>query len=115
SDTVRGILDGHILLSRELAARGHYPAIEVLGSISRVMRDVISNEHSNSAYELQRMLATYRKSEDLISVGAYKAGTNPETDKAISKIDAINKFLMQSTNELISFDETVDRLIKLVH
>lgn len=115
SDTVRGILDGHILLSRELAARGHFPAIEVLGSISRVMRDVITTEHSNSAYELQRMLATYKKSEDLISVGAYKAGSNPETDKAISKIDSINKFLMQSTNELISFDETVDRLIKLVN
>lgn len=113
SDTVRGILDGHILLSRELAARGHYPAIEVLGSISRVMRDVITSQHSKSAYELQRMLATYKKSEDLISVGAYKPGSNPETDKAIQKIDAINNFLNQSTNELVSFDETVDRLLKL--
>lgn len=113
SDTVRGILDGHILLSRELASRGHYPAIEVLGSISRVMRDVISSQHSKSAYELQRMLATYKKSEDLISVGAYKPGSNPETDKAIQKIDAINNFLNQSTNELVSFDETVDRLVKL--
>ena len=113
SDTVRGILDGHILLSRELAARGHYPAIEVLGSISRVMRDVITSQHSKSAYELQKMLATYKKSEDLISVGAYKPGSNPETDKAIQKIDAINNFLNQSTNELVSFDETVDRLLKL--
>lgn len=113
SDTVRGILDGHILLSRELASRGHYPAIEVLGSISRVMRDVISSQHSKSAYELQKMLATYKKSEDLISVGAYKPGSNPETDKAIKKIDAINNFLNQSTNELVSFDETVDRLVKL--
>ena len=113
SDTVRGILDGHILLSRELAARGHYPAIEVLGSISRVMRDIISNEHSNAAYQIQRMIATYSNSEDLINVGAYKSGSNPETDKAISKIDAINKFLMQSTNEIISYDETVDQLMKL--
>jgi len=79
------------------------------------MRDIISKEHSNSAYEIQRMLATYRKSEDLISVGAYKSGSNPETDKAINKIDSINKFLMQSTNELISYDETVDRLIKLAN
>lgn len=115
SDTVRGILDGHILLSRELAARGHYPAIEVLGSISRVMRDVITKEHSEAAYALQRMLATYKKSEDLISVGAYKPGSNPETDKAIQKIDAINNFLNQSTNELVSFDETVARLTKLAN
>jgi flagellum-specific ATP synthase len=115
SDTVRGILDGHILLSRELAARGHFPSIEVLGSISRVMRDVITSEHSNAAYSVQRLLATYRNQEDLISVGAYKAGTNPETDRAIQKIDAINKFLTQATNELVSFDESVDRLLKLAN
>lgn len=114
SDTVRGILDGHILLSRELAAKGHFPSIEVLGSISRVMRDVITSEHSKAAYEVQKMMATYLNSEDLISVGAYKAGTNPDTDKAIKKIDAINNFLTQNTNELISFEETVDRLFKLV-
>ncbi|MFN3196478.1 MAG: FliI/YscN family ATPase [Chlorobiota bacterium] len=114
SDTVRGILDGHILLSRDLAAKGHYPAIEILGSVSRVMRDVISKEHSEAAYRLQNLIAAYRNSEDLINVGAYKPGSNEETDKAIEKISAINDFLTQSTNELVSLEETAQRLIDLV-
>lgn len=115
SDTVRGILDGHIILSRDLAARGHFPPIEVLGSISRVMRDIITSEHSDVAYAVQRLLATYRSQEDLISVGAYKQGTNPETDRAIQKIEAINKFLTQTTTELVSFDESIDRLVNLAN
>jgi flagellum-specific ATP synthase len=97
-----------------LAAKGHYPAIEILGSVSRVMRDVISNEHSEAAYRLQNLIAAYRNSEDLINVGAYKPGSNEETDKAIEKIGAINDFLTQSTNELVSLEETAQRLIDLV-
>jgi len=114
SDTVRGILDGHILLSRDLAAKGHYPAIEILGSVSRVMRDVIIQEHSAAAYKLQSLLAAYRNSEDLINVGAYKPGSNEETDKAIEKISAIKDFLTQSTNEHVSLEETRQRLLSLV-
>ncbi len=114
SDTVRGILDGHILLSRDLAAKGHYPAIEILGSVSRVMRDVITQDHSAAAYKLQSLLAAYRNSEDLINVGAYKPGSNEETDKAIEKISAINDFLTQSTNEHVSLEETRQRILSLV-
>lgn len=114
SDTVRGILDGHILLSRDLAAKGHYPAIEILGSVSRVMRDVITQDHSSAAYKLQSLLAAYRNSEDLINVGAYKPGSNEETDKAIEKISAINDFLTQSTNEHVSLEETKQRILSLV-
>ena len=113
ADTVRGILDGHIVLSRELAARNHYPAIDVLASVSRLMNDVTTPEHRSLAGRLRDVLATYRASEDLINIGAYSAGSNPKIDFAISKIDAINSFLKQRVDERVSFEATVNALREL--
>jgi len=113
ADTVRGILDGHIVLSRELAARNHYPAIDVLASVSRLMNDVTTPEHRSLAGRLRDVLATYRASEDLINIGAYSAGSNPKIDLAISKIDAINGFLKQRVDERVSFEATVNALREL--
>jgi flagellum-specific ATP synthase len=113
SDAARGILDGHILLSRKLASVGHYPAIEVLGSVSRVKNDVITDDHKNAAADVQEMLANYKDAEDLISVGAYQKGSNPKTDKAIAHIESINSYLKQGINEDISFGDSIVRLIEL--
>lgn len=113
SDTVRGILDGHISLSRELAEASHYPAVDVLSSVSRIMDDIVSEEHAQAAAKLQRLIATYKQSEDLINIGAYEKGSNPEVDKAIAKIDQINNFLTQSTKEKVSYQETVAELIQI--
>ncbi|MCR5154561.1 MAG: flagellar protein export ATPase FliI [Lachnospiraceae bacterium] len=110
TDTARGILDGHIMLSRKLAHKNHYPAIDVLQSISRVMSSIASPEHKKAANELKNVLATYNDAEDLINIGAYKAGSNKEIDRAIEKIDDINAFLCQETMENVSFNETVERL-----
>lgn len=106
ADTVRGILDGHIVLSRDLAARNHYPAIDVLSSVSRLMPDVTDEEHRRYAGQIRDVLATYKAGEDLINIGAYAAGSNPKIDFAIRKIDAVNTFLRQRTNERSSFDAT---------
>lgn len=113
SDTVRGILDGHISLSRELAEASHYPAVDVLSSVSRIMEDVVSKEHEEAAAKLQKLIATYNQSEDLINIGAYEEGSNPEVDKAIDKIDEINNFLTQGINEKASYKNTVEQLIKI--
>lgn len=113
SDTARGILDGHIILSRRVATTGHYPAIDVLESISRLRKEVTTAEHNNAAYEIQSIMAEYRGAEDLISVGAYQKGANPKIDRAIRLIDPINKFLRQKTDEKITFDETVHDLIAI--
>lgn len=113
ADTSRGILDGHIILSRKLANKGHYPSIDVSDSVSRVMTDIISEEHKIAAKKLQRLIALYNNSEDLINVGAYKEGSNPELDSAIRKIDEINKFLNQDVHEFLSFEEIVNSLIEL--
>lgn len=99
ADTVRGILDGHIVLSRDLAARNHYPAIDVLSSVSRLMPDVTTKEHRRCAGQLRDVLATYKASEDLINIGAYAHGSNPRVDFAISKIDQANAFLKQGVDE----------------
>jgi flagellum-specific ATP synthase len=107
ADAVRSILDGHIVLSRSLAERGHYPAIDVLASVSRVMTYVSSKEHQSLAMEMKRILATYKEAEDLINIGAYARGSNPEIDRAITTIDRINKFLIQPVDEKISFEETL--------
>ncbi|NLO19052.1 MAG: FliI/YscN family ATPase [Ignavibacteria bacterium] len=115
SDAARGILDGHIVLTRRLASFGHYPAIDVLESISRVMNDVISPEHKKAAKFVKEMMATYRGAEDLISVGAYQKGSNPRIDKAIKLNDIINGFLTQATNEAIDFDELVNKLISIAN
>ncbi|MGI6175466.1 MAG: flagellar protein export ATPase FliI [Christensenellales bacterium] len=113
SDTVRGILDGHIVLSRKLANNNHYPAIDVLASISRLMPDIASKEHLQKAGFLKNMMATYREVQDLISIGAYKRGTNPSVDMAIELQEPINELLQQLVEERYSFDETVDIMKKI--
>lgn len=110
SDTARGILDGHIVLSRSMAQHNHYPAIDVLQSISRVMSAVADEEHKAVAGQMKDVLATYREAEDLINIGAYKAGSNPKIDFAIEKIDAINSFLQQGVNEKFLFDDIVEQM-----
>ncbi len=107
SDTARGILDGHIVLSRSMAQKNHYPAIDVLQSISRVMSSVADENHKRIAGILKNVLATYKEAEDLINIGAYKAGSNRNIDYAIEKIDAVNEFLMQGTHEKFTFEESV--------
>ena len=113
SDTARSILDGHIVLSRALAHKNHYPAVDVLQSLSRVMGDVTTKEHRNAAGILRNLMAVHAKNEDLTNIGAYVSGTDPVCDKAITMMDDINKFLIQSTDEKIEYDKTVEELLKL--
>jgi flagellum-specific ATP synthase len=110
TDTARGILDGHIMLTRKMANKNHYPAIDVLQSISRVMTSVVSEEHKKMAGKLKMVLATYNEAEDLINIGAYKNGSNKSIDYAISKIDAVNEFLEQEIDEKLEFTHIVDSL-----
>jgi FliI/YscN family ATPase len=110
ADAVRGILDGHIVLSRDLAARNHYPAIDILQSISRTMPDVTSLEHRQKAGEVRGWLSTLRDTEDLVSVGAYVAGSTPRIDEALGKRAAIEAFLRQPTDEPVRFDQAVAAL-----
>lgn len=107
SDTVRGIIDGHIMLSRKVAVKNHYPAIDVLASISRLMNDIAEKSQSAVASKLRNLMSVYNSNQDLISIGAYKSGTNPELDYAIAKMDQINDFLQQSVGEKISYQDTV--------
>ncbi|MEL7371099.1 MAG: type III secretion system ATPase SctN [Myxococcota bacterium] len=113
SDEVRGILDGHIILNRELGARNHWPAIDILPSLSRVMNGVVRAEHREAAGQLRKVLATYEKQRDLILLGAYQYGSDPETDYAIDKIEAVEEFLKQSTEESSDFDTTLMSLVQL--
>jgi flagellum-specific ATP synthase len=113
ADTVRGILDGHIVLSRKMAEKNHYPAIDVLASVSRVINNIVSKEHLEANQKLREVLATYNEVEDLISIGAYKQGSNPKVDYAISKIEEVNNFLKQGIYEESNFEETKDILINL--
>src|SRR6056297_401562 len=115
SDTVRGILDGHITLSRNLASKNHFPAVDVLESVSRVMKDVVSQQHLENANHLKKLLADYREAEDLISIGAYEEGSNPKVDRAIEKIDRINNFLTQEIEEKVSFDQTKMKLAQIIN
>ncbi len=110
TDTARSILDGHIMLSRKLVHKNHYPAIDVLQSISRCMSQIAEREHKQMAGKLKNVLATYSEAEDLINIGAYKSGSNPEIDYAISKIQAVNEFLQQEIHEKFSFEETLEIL-----
>ena len=114
ADTVRGILDGHIVLSRRLANSSHFPAIDISASISRLMVDIVSQEHRDLAAHIRDVLAIYEKNSDLVSIGAYKAGTNPKLDYALSKIDGINQFLMQGINEAFSYDQDLELMRKLL-
>ncbi len=99
TDTARSILDGHIMLDRKLAHKNHYPAIDVLQSISRVMSSIAGKEHKEAAGKLKNVMATYQEAEDLINIGAYKSGSNKNIDYAIEKIDAVNDFLLQETHD----------------
>ena len=114
ADTVRGILDGHIVLTRELAERGHYPAIDILASVSRLMPQIAPLEHKSAASLLRRLTATYRSAEDLINIGAYSDGTSPEIDRAKAIVPLIDDFLMQSADEHCDWESTVRRLMELV-
>ena len=110
ADTVRSILDGHIVLTRDLANHNHYPAIDILRSISRVMEDITDLEHKHHAGRIKEVLATYRKAEDLINIGAYVAGSNPRIDLAIKMIDPINHFLRQNIAETTTYEESLQAL-----
>jgi flagellum-specific ATP synthase len=114
ADAVRSILDGHIVLSRDLAARNHYPCIDILHSASRVMRDIVDSEHVQSAAQIREILATHKEAEDLINIGAYVAGSNAKIDYAISRIDAVNDFLRQGMDERDDLVGTVEAMHKLV-
>ena len=110
TDTARSILDGHIVLNRKIAQKNHYPAIDILASISRVMSSIASKEHKQAAGKLRNVMATYSEAEDLVNIGAYKPGSNKEIDFALSKIDAVNEFLMQDVYEKVSFEDAIERL-----
>jgi len=114
SDAARSILDGHISLSRNLANKNHYPAIDVLQSISRVMIDIVDKEQKNKASELLNIVATYKKAEDLINIGAYVQGSNPGIDHAIKMIDKVNAFLRQSIDEKVDFAAAGKQLLELL-
>jgi len=107
ADTIRSIVDGHIVLSRDLAARNQYPAIDVLRSISRVMPDIVDGEHLDLARRIKKLMAVYEDARDLINIGAYVAGNNADIDNAIRYIDAINTFLAQRTDEKGSLEHAV--------
>ncbi len=110
ADTVRSIVDGHIVLSRDLAARGHYPAVDILRSVSRVMNDIVDEKHLDAARSVQSMTAVYEEARDLINIGAYVAGNNPEIDKAIRHVDSINNFLKQGINEKATIEDSVAKM-----
>lgn len=114
SDTVRGILDGHIMLSRNLAHQAHWPAIDVLGSISRSMNDVVARDHKGAAESLRQMMAAYKQSEDLISVGAYQSGSNPLVDTAIRMREPLLNYLRQGSHEHQPIAQSIDGLKRLI-
>ena len=113
SDTARSILDGHIVLSRDLAHKNHYPAVDVLQSLSRVMGDVTEKEHRSSAGVIRNLLAVHKKNEDLINIGAYVKGSDPDCDKAIALMPEITKYLLQSTEDKIEYNNSIQELLQL--
>lgn len=114
ADTVRGILDGHIVLSRQLAAENHYPAIDIGMSVSRLMVEIVDPEHRRCASQMRNLLGLYNKNADLIAIGAYRKGTNAALDEAVNKNPAINRFLMQDINEDIPYDAVVQSMKEIV-
>ncbi|HEW78620.1 MAG TPA: flagellum-specific ATP synthase FliI, partial [Phycisphaerales bacterium] len=110
ADSAKSLLDGHIVLSRKLADRGHYPAVDVLASVSRLMPAVVSEEHKAAARKLKEIYATYIDAEDLINIGAFSPGSNRRIDGAVALIDRINDFFIQPTRQRTSFEETVKQL-----
>lgn len=115
ADAVRGILDGHIILSRQIAAKNHFPAIDIQNSVSRVMKKIVPNQHYLMAGELKENLAIYAESEDLINIGAYVKGSNPIADKAIELNSSINAFLRQDVDDSFSYEETVKELTNIMN
>jgi len=113
ADAARSILDGHITLSRELASKNQYPAIDAQESISRLMIDLVDDKHRKRANDIINTLSTYKKAEDLINIGAYVEGSNPEIDNAIKMTGRINSFLSQDIEEKIGFEETKEQLLAL--
>ncbi|NLK62472.1 MAG: flagellar protein export ATPase FliI [Fusobacteria bacterium] len=113
ADTVRGILDGHIVLSRGLAAKNHFPSIDIMTSASRVITEICDSTHLKNMGKFKEVLATYNSLEDLINIGAYRKGNNPKGDYAISKIDEVNNFLRQGVNEYSSLDSAKEDLEKM--
>ena len=113
ADTVSGILDGHFVLSRQLAAKYHYPSVDVQRSVSRVMSTVVSDEQNAAAGRVRELLAVYEEAQDLINIGAYKPGSNPKVDWALKHINSVELFLKQGINESFSFDDTVGQLMSL--
>ncbi|MCQ2542524.1 MAG: flagellar protein export ATPase FliI [Lachnospiraceae bacterium] len=113
TDTARSILDGHIMLNRKLAHKNHYPAIDILQSISRCMSAIVDKEQKIDSGKLKNILATYQDAEDLINIGAYKKGSNAAIDESIAYIDKVNKFLMQGTDEKVSYEETLKQMHEL--
>ena len=114
ADAVRSILDGHIVLSRKLANRGQYPAIDTLQSVSRVMPDIIDHDHYQRAMRFNEIIATYKEAEDMINIGAYVRGSNPQIDHALSKISQLRSFLKQDIFEKALYDESVERLNNII-
>lgn len=114
ADSARGILDGHIVLTRELANQNHFPAVDILQSISRVMPDIIQEEHLKCAQEIKNVVATYKEAEDLVNIGAYNRGTSAEIDYALDRISDIDDFLKQGIYEKVSLDSTINRLMTLL-
>jgi flagellum-specific ATP synthase len=115
SDAVRGLLDGHTLLSRKLASRGHWPAVDVLESLSRLMPDIVDREHREAAQVVRALLATYRDHEDLITIGAYRRGSHAQVDLAIDMQDEIHRFLRQATDESAALADVRRGLLALAH
>jgi flagellum-specific ATP synthase len=114
ADAARGVLDGHIVLSRSLAESGHFPAIDIEASVSRVMPDIVDNEHLQMAREVRRIYSLYQQNRDLISVGAYQPGSDRRIDQAIDKHPAIVDFLQQGMNEAVNMNRSLDELKRLL-
>ena len=112
-DTVRSLLDGHVVLDRNLAFRGHYPPISVLESLSRLMSSMVSEQHQTKANALRHWISSYTRSEDLLRIGAYQKGSDPVLDKAIENMPAINNFLKQRPDEFNKFEEAAKKLMAL--
>ena len=113
-DTVRGIVDGHIFLSRKVAEMNHYPAIDVLGSVSRLFTAITSEEHKQAAYKMRKTMSLYRENKDLIDVGMYNPGSNPRLDTAIQLMPNINAFLQQRTSDSVTMESTINTLISMM-
>jgi flagellum-specific ATP synthase len=113
ADTVRGILDGHIVLNRKIAHKNRYPAVDVLQSVSRLYTEINSKEIQKAAGVLRNVIATYQENEDLINIGAYQKGSNPKVDFAIEKYDDVQKFLNQGIYDPAPFEETRKRLLEM--